>query len=213
MNRALAVAIVTFGLAAGVGAALVLTRADRGPPALERATWFQAPRPLPAFALVDQASRPFGPERFRGHWTFLFFGFVNCPDICPTTLATLAEARRNLGDMPSDRVPAVVFTSVDPGRDTPATLARYVRHFDPSFTGVTGSQEAIQSLTRELGVAVILGAPDEHGNYPVDHSTGVFLIDPEARIAAMFGAPHEALVLARDYRRIVDDAHGARAGK
>jgi protein SCO1/2 len=212
VNRALAVAIVVLGLAAGVGAALVLTRDERGPPALERATWFQAPRPLPSFALVDQAGRPFGPERFRGHWTFLFFGFVNCPDVCPTTLATLAQARRTLGDMPAGRVPAVVFTSVDPGRDVPATLARYVRHFDASFTGVTGSKAAIESLTRALGVAVMFGAPDDNGNYTVDHSTGVFLVDPEARIAAMFGVPHEAAVLARDYRRIVAAAHGAQAG-
>jgi protein SCO1 len=206
VNRAVVALIVVAGLAAGAGAAFLLTSDDRGRPELERATWFETPRPLPGFALVDQDGRRFGPERLRGRWSFLFFGFVNCPDVCPTTLATLAGVRRALDDDPRELQPGVVFASVDPGRDTPATLGRYVRHFDATITGVTGDQAAIGALTRELGVAVILGSPDENGNYGVDHSTSVFLVDPEARVTAIFGAPHAAAVIARDYRRIVDTA-------
>jgi protein SCO1/2 len=206
MKRAAAALIVVAGLAAGAGAALLLTSDDRGRPALERGTWFETPRPLPAFALVDQDGRQFGPERLRGSWNFLFFGFVNCPDVCPTTLATLAAVRRALGRRPREPQPGVVFASVDPARDTPATLGNYVRHFDATITGVTGGSAAVDSLTRELGVAVIIGSPDENGNYSVDHSTSVFLVDPEARVAAIFGAPHDAAVIARDYRRIVEVA-------
>ena len=61
---------------------------------------FSETRALPGFALLDQAGRPFGPEQLRGHWTLLFFGFANCPDVCPTTLATLAAARKSLADLP-----------------------------------------------------------------------------------------------------------------
>ena len=172
-------------------------------PQPERALLFQEPRALPDFALVDQAGQAFGPARLRGRWTLLFFGFVNCPDICPTTLATLAAARRQLADLPAAEVPAVTLVSVDPGRDTPELLARYVAHFDPSFTGVTGSPQAIEVLTKALGVAVVIGPPAPDGSYAVDHSAAVFLVDPDGRVAALFGTPHEAGEIARDYRRIV----------
>lgn len=203
MNRALIAAIVAAGILAGIAAALLAT-GDRGaPPALERATLFAEPRPLPAFALVDPAGRAFGPERLKGRWNFLFFGFVNCPDICPTTLATLAAARSALADLPDDERPGVAFVSVDPGRDTPEIVGRYVAHFDPSFAGATGTRESIDALAAALGVAVIIGPPAADGSYSVDHSAAIFLVDPEARIAALFGTPHEAQAIARDYRRIV----------
>jgi protein SCO1/2 len=139
----------------------------------------------------------------RGQWTFLFFGFVNCPDICPTTLATLAAAREALADLPEAQRPTVTLVSVDPRRDTPEVLAHYVAHFDPSFSGITGSVEAINTLTSALGVAVIIGPAADDGSYAVDHSAAIFLVDPEGRIAALFGTPHEAGTIARDFRRIV----------
>jgi protein SCO1/2 len=203
MSRTLVVAIVLAALAAGVLVARHQRVAGSAAPALERAVWFDAGRPLPGLALLDQAGRPFDANRLRGRWTFLFFGFVNCPDICPTTLATLAAARKSLADLPASDVPAVAFVSVDTRRDTPEALARYVAHFDPSFSGVTGSAEAIDALTRALGVAVIVGPEAADGSYSVDHSAAIFLVDPEARVAALFGAPHEAAMIARDYRRIV----------
>lgn len=203
MNRALVTAVAVAAIFAGVAAGVLATRGHESPPALEQATLFDAPRALPAFALVDQAGHPFGPERLRGHWSFVFFGFVNCPDLCPTTLATLAAARKALGDLPAGDVPAVVFVSVDPGRDTPGILGRYVEYFDPAFTGATGTRGAIEALTAALGVAVIIGPPAADGSYAVDHSAAIFLVDPAARVAALFGAPHEAAAIARDYRRIV----------
>jgi protein SCO1/2 len=203
MNRALLAAAVVAGLLAGIGVAYLASNRAPVPPALEQATAFQEPRALPAFELVDQAGRPFGPARLRGQWTLVFFGFVNCPDICPTTLATLASVRKALGDLPEADRPGVAFVSVDPGRDTPALIGRYVGHFDPAFVGATGSPDAIEALTRSLGVAVLLGPADAGGNYAVDHSAAVFLVDPDARVAALFNTPHEAGAIARDYRRIV----------
>jgi protein SCO1/2 len=208
MNRVLVTGVVIAGLVAGVAAAYFFARARALPPVLEQATLFQEPRPLPAFTLADQGGHPFGPEQMRGRWTFVFFGFVNCPDICPTTLATLAAARKALADLPEAERPAVAFVSVDPGRDTPALLGQYVAHFDPSFVGATGTRDAIDALTRALGVAVIIGPASADGSYAVDHSAAIFLVDPEARVVALFGAPHEAGAIARDYRRVVTAENG-----
>jgi protein SCO1/2 len=203
MNRALVAAVVAAGILAGVGAAVIATRERAAPLALEQATLFAEPRPLPAFALVDDSGQPFGAERLRGHWNFLFFGFLNCPDICPTTLATLAAAKAELASLPAGERPAVLFVSVDPGRDTPALIGRYVAHFDATFTGATGSRKAIDALAAGLGVAVIIGPVAADGSYTVDHSAAIFLVDPEARIAALFGTPHDSGAIARDFRRIV----------
>jgi protein SCO1/2 len=203
MPRLLVVAVVLAGILAGAGAAQYLMRTDGSVPALERAVLFSESRPIPDLALVDQSGQPFGAARLRGGWTFVFFGFVNCPDVCPTTLATLAAARKQLADLPPAELPAVALVSVDPGRDTPEILARYVTHFDPSFSGVTGSPEAIGALTAAVGVAVIIGPEAADGGYSIDHSAAILLVNPEGRVAAMFGAPHEASTIARDYRHIV----------
>ena len=201
--RLLVIAIVAAGIVAGAAVARHFWRADLAPPVLERAVLFAESRDMPEFELVDQAGRPFTPARLDGRWTFLFFGFVNCPDVCPTTLATLAAVRRSLEDLPAVDRPAVTLVSVDPGRDTPDVLARHVAHFDPDFEGVTGSAESIAKLTDGLGVAVIIGPPGPDGSYAVDHTAAVFLVGPDGRFAGLFGAPHDPGIIARDFRRIV----------
>ncbi|HUO83052.1 MAG TPA: SCO family protein [Gammaproteobacteria bacterium] len=160
------------------------------------------PRPMPELDLLDHQGRPFDRARLAGRWSVLFFGFTRCPDICPATLIALAGASGRLDDLPPGQQPQVVFVSVDPMRDDPGTLARYVPHFDPDFTGVTGELPAVQTLTDALGVAVSYRRQAE-GDYSVDHTAAVFLVDPQARLRAIFTAPHEAAQLARDYRRIV----------
>ncbi len=202
MKRAHVAIVVLAGVLAGVLVAHLLRNRAAPVPTLEHATLYAEPRALPAFELIDQANAAFGPERLRGHWTFLFFGFVNCPDVCPTTLAMLADVRRRIAAESAGDVPQVVLVSVDPGRDTPPVLAQYVAHFDASFTGVTGLPEAIETLTRALGVAVFVGAPAADGSYAVDHTAAIFLIDPEGRVAALFNTPHEAGAIARDYRSV-----------
>ena len=194
--------VVLAGALAGVLVAHLL-RNRAAPPSLGRATLYAERQALPAFELIDQARAPFGPARMRGQWTFLFFGFVNCPDVCPTTLAMLADVRARIAAASAGDVPQVVLVSVDPGRDTPPVLAQYVAHFDPSFTGVTGDPGAIETLTRALGVAVAVGAPADDGSYAVDHTAAIFLVDPAGRVAALFNTPHEARAIVRDYLQIV----------
>ena len=207
MSNALRITLILLVAAAGAAAGLWLGR-DRTPRPLplEHATLFAAPRPLPAFTLVDHEGREFGPDRLLGRWSILFFGFTNCPDVCPSTLATLAAARRELADLPPDAQPAVYLVSVDPARDTAARLGDYVRFFDPAFTGVTGTPASIEALTSALGVVVIVNAPDAAGNYSVDHSASLFLVNPAGALAGTFGAPHTPDGITHDYRLIVDAA-------
>ena len=207
MKRSVLLPVLIAAAIAGAATAWFVLRAGSAPPVLEQATLLDAPRPLPDFGLTDQAGQSFGRERLRGHWTLMFFGFTNCPDLCPTTLATLADVRRQLADLPASDRPAVVLVSVDPGRDTPEALGRYVAHFDPQFLGVTGPPASLEILTRDLGVAFAIGPPSADGNYSVDHTAAIFLIDPAAAFSAVFGNPQVADVIARDYRRIVAAAH------
>jgi protein SCO1/2 len=203
MNRATLVAVVAISVLAGVVTAYLLKR-EPPPVALLHATLFDTPRPMPAMQLIDHAGRQYVTERLRGRWTFLFFGFTNCPDICPTTLATLAAVRSALADLPAPDRPEVVLVSVDPARDTPEVLARYVAHFDPSFAGVTGDAAAIEALAQQLGIAVVIGAPGTDGTYTVDHTAAILLVDPDAAWTAVFGTPHRAETIAADYRAIVE---------
>lgn len=207
MKRKFALLLVLGAALAGAATAWMTIKKPGAAPVLEQATLLDAARTLPQFELIDQAGRAFQRDSLRGHWTLMFFGFTNCPDVCPTTLAALAEVRSKLKDLPAGDLPAVVFVSVDPNRDTTEALGRYVAHFDPQFLGVTGQPVAIEALTHDLGVAVSAGPASEDGNYTVDHSAAIFLIDPSAAFTAVFGSPHLADVIARDYRSIVAAKH------
>lgn len=207
MKRQLAWSVVLLAALAGATTAWISMRGRSAPPVLEQATLLDHARPLPEFELTDHAGRAFQRASLRGHWTLMFFGFTNCPDVCPTTLATLADVRRQLAQLPASDQPLIAFLSVDPARDTPEALGRYVAHFDTQFLGVTGPPEAIEALTKSLGVAVSVGAASQDGNYTVDHTAAIFLVDPTVAYAAVFGSPHAANVIARDYRSIVAAAH------
>ena len=175
---------------------------SRPGPSLARATLYASPQSLGDLALSDQDGKPFTADAMRGQWWLVFFGFTQCPDVCPTTLATLARTRAALADLPAAQQPRVLLISVDPERDTPERLAAYVHHFDPQFVGVTGSLPAVAATAKRFGVPYAkVGLPG--GGYTLDHGAGVFVVDPDATIAAYSSAPHDATVLAADYRAIV----------
>lgn len=173
-----------------------------GGPTLAKATLLEPARPLPPMAFVDQQAEPFGAERLRGHWSILFFGFTHCPDVCPTTLALLAQVEKQLVDLPAEQRPQIVLMSVDPQRDTPEQLAAYVKSFSPTFTGVTGTQEAMHEFALKLGVPVAI-SPQPGGNYTVDHSAAIFIVDPSGSLRALSSTPHDVSIIASDYRSIV----------
>lgn len=170
-------------------------------PTLQYGTLLPEPRALPPFMLTDHTGTAFDETRLRGQWGLLFFGFTHCPDVCPTTLALLADVRKRL----DAAAPRVMLVSVDPERDTPAVLASYVTSFDPAFVGVTGTTEAIDEFAAALGVAH-RKIPMSADQYMVDHTTAIFVIDPEGRRAAIFSPPFEAAQIAGDLRRLMTGA-------
>ncbi len=196
------VAVVIVAFAAGLLLARLLVKDRAEPPPTEHATVFSPARGVPPLDLVDQDGRPLGADFFRGHWTLVFFGFTQCPDVCPTTLATLAQAVRQLDDLPPDQRPRVLLVSVDPERDTQDILAPYVRFFDPAFLGARGSLEATAAAAAAFGVPYAKVTLPE-GGYTLDHGSGIFLVGPEGGNEAYLSSPHDAATIARDYRKVV----------
>lgn len=161
------------------------------------------PRPMPEFSLVDQHGDAFTAQRLTGRWTFLFFGYSHCPDVCPVTLSVMNELDKILKEAPQASYNAqFAFVSVDPARDTPEHLGGYVEYFNKDFLGLTGDESSIEKLTRSLGIVYQREPPDENGNYTVDHTASILLSDPQRRFVAVFGAPHDARVIARRFEKI-----------
>lgn len=200
MRRALFIVVASGAFALGLGAGYLWQQGSQAP-ALERATLLDtSARALPSFSLVDQEGAPFGNDRLQRRWTLMFFGYTHCPDICPLTLNELKGMYARLAGTPYPQDTQVVFVSVDPKRDTPEQLKRYVQYFDARFFGVTGSEPELLKLTRSLGIYHAVNGSGQ--DYLVDHSAAIVLIDDQGRNRALFSAPHEAAVLARDYLSI-----------
>lgn len=182
--------VVVIALAFATGAIVSWWQMQRGSSEMaDGLLWPDPPRVAPVH-LVDQRGEPFTLDDLRGRWTLLFFGFTSCPDVCPTTLDALARAHETLGaNARYAERGQVVFVSVDPERDTPAQIAEYVAHFHRDFLGVTASEEALTEFARNLG-ALFMKVPQGEGNYTMDHSAGVFLIDPELRLVSVITPPH-----------------------
>jgi protein SCO1/2 len=143
------------------------------------------------FKLTAQDGKPRNLASFRGQVLVLSFGFTQCPDVCPTTLAELAGVRRQLGDGAHDL--QVAFITVDPERDTPALLGRYVTAFDPTFVGLSGDAQATRAVARGFRV-FYQKIPQAHG-YTMDHSTGYYVLDRKSRVRLFFpyGLPARAM--------------------
>jgi protein SCO1/2 len=152
------------------------------------------------FSMTDDRGNAATAADFRGKTVLLFFGYTSCPDVCPTTLARLAEATRAMRDG-SVNV-RVLFVTVDPARDTRSRLSEYVHSFGNAFTGLRGSREAIDRLTRRYRVAYSLGKPDASGQYEVLHSSAVFVFDGEGRARLMIRPDDSAAAIAADLDRL-----------
>ncbi len=200
IRQIIAIALLMIGV---TGGAILLALAVKSPaPTPARATLLPELRPLPAFSLIDQDGRPFDRADMQGQWRLVFFGFTHCPDICPATLQQLAIARNRVVES-GEAYPGIVLVSVDPQRDTPAALKSYVSHFGDDVTGLTGTLDSLTELTRPLGIYFAMsGDPD--GDYGVDHSSVVLLIDDEANWRAVFSAPHDVDSFVSDVRLLME---------
>jgi len=151
---------------------------------------FPERRPLAEFILVDDAKRVFDLKSLQARWSFLFFGFMYCPDICPTTLYDLSKVRAALYEHGlSEKDVQFVFISVDPARDKAAKLQRYVEYFDPSFVATTGSVGQLTNLTRQLGAPFRTEPETAENVYEVTHSSAIYLVDPKGQYAGIISPP------------------------
>ncbi|MDZ4255517.1 MAG: SCO family protein [Sulfuritalea sp.] len=132
------------------------------------------------FSLTDHNGQPRRLADFKGKAVVLFFGYTQCPDVCPTTLATMRDAMALLGE-DAKRV-QVLFATVDPARDTPQLLAQYVPAFNPSFLGLYADEKSIAALTKDFKVFYAKQPGSTPGSYSIDHSTGSFAFDPQGKL-------------------------------
>lgn len=163
------------------------------------------PRAPSPFRLMRDDGTPFTDMDLQGSWTLAYFGFTHCPDICPVTLAVLAEARRQLSE--SDPYPpfdAALFT-VDPERDTPEVLAEFVQYFHPDFVGVTGEHEVLAALAGDVSVAFAKVPSDQDPDgYVVDHTGNIVIFNPRGHYHGYIRLPHTPERVLTAYRTLVD---------
>jgi len=155
------------------------------------------------FTLTGPEGKPVTQDDFRGKIVMLFFGYASCPDICPTTMAQLAQVMQNLGDQ-AERV-RIVFVSVDPHRDTPAKLAAYVRAFDSHAIGLTGTESQIADFARRYRVAYQIEKPktSDTEQYEVAHSRGVYIFDGKGRARLLAPDTESVSVLTQGVKELL----------
>lgn len=167
------------------------------------ATVLEPAKSIEDFELTTHLETPFTLDSLKGKWSFLFFGYTHCPDVCPTTLNTLTQVDKQISESKQgDQKTQVVFVSVDPARDTPQRLAQYVPYFSQSFVGVTGKQADINRLTRQLGILHVRVESDDDGNYLVDHTSSILLVNPNGELRALFAVPHTATEITENFLKI-----------
>lgn len=185
---------------AGIAAARYFFDGPQAPP--DDISVLEPARAIPQISLVDDQSQPFGLDQLSGQWSLLFFGFTHCPDICPNTLGMLNAVHASLAQ--DDNTPPlnIVFVSVDPRRDKPENLRKYVRYFDKDFSGVTGEIDQIKRLTGALYLPFAY-TDNADGSYGVEHSAALVLVNPSAKARAYFTPPHTPQKLADDLKAVM----------
>jgi protein SCO1/2 len=153
------------------------------------------------FNLTDHHGKQRSLEDFRGQVVALFFGYANCPDVCPTTMARLAASMQALGK-DAQRV-QVLMVTLDPHRDTPQVLKQYVPAFHPTFLGLYGDEKATSEAAKEFRLVYQRQKPGESGFYTVDHSGGIYVFDPQGRIRLFMTDEHTTEAITGDLRTVL----------
>jgi protein SCO1/2 len=182
-----------FALGLVLCVSLVVLVAGRSSPPIPQSAAIGGP-----FQLVDQNNRPVTEHDLKGRPFLVFFGFTNCPDVCPTTLFDISEIFRELGN-DADRAGAL-FITVDPERDTPTMLKDYLSSFDPHLRGLTGDAAAIAAVEKSYRVYA-KKVPTGDGSYTMDHTAIVYLMDKDGRFVAPFNIKRRPQEAAADLRR------------
>ena len=171
---------------------------------------FPRPKPIKEFQLTDDNGQPFKRQRLRNKWTFIYYGYTNCPDVCPMTtslLNTVYESLKQHPDIQSNT--QVIFISVDPVRDTPQMLHSYITYFNKTFGAAVGSEEQLDKLTLQMNAKHQLLYSEHYVTHEkrirVMHDSAIYLIDPQARLYAVFTPPHSPELVRNRYLSIRDE--------
>jgi protein SCO1/2 len=153
-------------------------------------------------------------DDLKGKWSFIFFGYTHCPDVCPVTLHALGSAfnilRRDRANSPDIQG---IFVSVDPARDTPEFLKEYVTYFNAGFSGVTGNTEQVDAITRQMSALYVIHSGESEESYLVSHNSTIFVVDPRGRLYGRFPPPHIPREIAEIFVKIrvfYDEQEGKR---
>jgi len=172
---------------------------------LQAATWLgEQARPLPAFSLLDHNQTAFNNESIAGKWHLLFFGYTNCPDICPDTLQILANTMDLIKDKKVTDKLQITFITIDPERDDLEKMKAYVTYFHDSFLSARSELETLKPLTEALGIFHSV-EQTENGEYQVQHSGVLTLIDPAGRFSGLFSSPHDSARIAHDLTALINN--------
>ena len=151
--------------------------------------------------LTDHHGKPASLQDFKGKVIVLFFGYTHCPDVCPTTMSDMAQTMKLLGK-DADQV-QVLFVTLDPARDTPDVLAKYVPYFDPRFLGLYGTEAEIAKTAHNFKISASKQPPDARGNYSIDHSAGTYVYDKQGKIRLYFNYGASPATMAHDLRLLM----------
>lgn len=203
--RWLVIGMAALLIAALAGCASGGESSDPGPTATPRpGTVLDPPKEIGDFTLTSQTGDPLSLSDLRGKAVLLFFGYTNCPDVCPTTLSEFKQVKRELGDA-ADRV-AFVFASVDGERDTPERLAAYVGAFDPDFIGLTGDEATLREIGRDYGLFFQRSSYDDtQADYLVDHTASSFVVGPEGRLRIVYPYATDPAIIAEGIVALLDE--------
>ncbi len=172
-------------------------------PELKAVRMFNEPRVLADYRLDSADGRGLTRESLAGHWTLVFLGFTHCPDVCPTTLAELSKAQKLWRDLPAATRPRLLFVSVDPERDTPKIVADYARYFDADTLTATAAAKPLADFAATMGL-VYMKVPLPGGDYSMDHSATLVLLDPQGRQAGLVRPPLDGNAIGADLRKLAE---------
>tara|TARA_B100000959_G_scaffold64483_1_gene68213 strand:- start:578 stop:1084 length:507 start_codon:yes stop_codon:yes gene_type:complete len=163
------------------------------------------PMELGSFNLINHQGKPFQFEDLENHWSLIFFGYTQCPDVCPSTIFKLKQIYDLLDqNQKLSKLPQVIFISVDPERDNPETLSEYLTFFDPEFIGITGDQSEIKKITSAMSVYYEKAEQNEDSDsYVMHHTASIFLTNEEGRLVASFRPTASAEELTKDIKKIL----------
>ena len=186
---------------------LYVQTAERRPaelPEFSNTILLPKPRALSDFEFTSHLQQEFTKADLLGKWSLLFFGFTNCPDICPTTLQTLSQTKQELAASDAWQNLQVVMVSVDPERDTVERLAKYVPWFDEEFIGITAPVEQTKAFAKQMNVPFIKANVQSEQRYEVDHYAGIILVNPLGEYAGVISAPHTKDDLVADISKLLN---------